>query len=465
MVQENPSSLFSDVPATWREMSAGSMFTCGRRSGSEVACWGSPMNGQLGLGVQNTSAVLAPETLFFNTLGEVFSSPPPPVAPASPVIESPANAPEVTLPVPNNATEIDQGSDSSIGAIVGGVVGGLVVLTLAGFLIWFFVRRRKKSRESSSNSEDQSNPSEVMEDIEQAKEGHLEEETIKTEEIQENTDFTNMADASDPKEVLISFAEENPPDIVEADTLTSNVEMEEAVVFNDRVQDSSEEIGEDEKYYEKMATPEEKYTTISTLKLESPQVRNFDTMIIQKKLNFTRSRPFLSLYQKTKHFDRAVKPSSKKYDDSISWYNPPRIFSKHNFSEYIRNDIDIDSVNKLSELWESGGNEKKAFLQEYIGKIHGLQLTRQELDNLPEERRKISLSESCHNISTLIEDIRPILWDLAMTKSPFHMRRKRFNVSWDESRYLKVYGSVQRVLLQSIQNALNLMEQDDRYVI
>ena len=487
MVQENASSPFYNIPDTWIEISAGSAYTCGRKPQNEVACWGSTMNGQLGIGVQNTRAVLAPvivTTLLFNATDEI-SVPlsPSVVAPApeilpdpldslppvpEPLVSLPASAPEILpvlvapaplMPVPENITETDQGSSSSIGAIVGGVVGGLVVLALAGFLIWFLIKRRRRSKEASPRSKEPSISSETTDDISRAEEGQPEDETVP--EIPVDAGVVSMLEVVDSKDDAMPLDRTSPQYPLESETFVGEEEREMEDIPEFGVQDGDEEIGEDVK---DEANIESEGTPFSTFKPELPQIRNFDTVVIQKKLNFTRSRSFLSLHQRTKHFDRAAKPASQKDGDSSSWYYPRRIFSKQDINEHMAKYMDNKSIEQISEIWESGGREEREFLQEYVGKVYGLHMTRQVLDSWPEESSKASLSESCNNISIIIEDIRLVLWDLAMTKSPFHIRRKKFNISWDESGYLKVYESVQRVLLQTIQNVINVISRDERYV-
>lgn len=53
------------------------------------------------------------------------------------------------LPTPSSSAA-SSSSKSSLGAIVGGVVGALAVIGLAGFILWYFVRRRRRQAQGRS---------------------------------------------------------------------------------------------------------------------------------------------------------------------------------------------------------------------------------------------------------------------------------------------------------------------------
>lgn len=495
-VRENPSSPY--LSSTWSEISAGEMFTCGRRfGGDQVSCWGSTTNGQLGAGVQGDKAILAPESVIFPAIIPGSATPPvstpppnvseiivpiPDVAPAeesnalgeAPEIDSiPTISPPVAAP-PSNAsgmiastpagapTAEEEVSNTPIGAIVGGVVGGLGVLAILVYCIWFFFKRKKKTQAKSQNSKEDTEISDTSEAISQAEEGHLGEKNALDEIVSSDheTGPTSVSDTFDYVAETISEPTNVCEQDIDDDVTIEEYHIEERCDVEEEVDVKEEEILEEAKGEPEMIkTSTDSFSAIIPSRI---QVRDFDTVVIQKKMNLIRSRAFLSLYQMTKHFERAPR-SQSTMSDSESWYRTYPVGSSEEFSLRLQDVIDTKSTESLLETWDRGSQECKAYLQEYLGRLSGLKTTRQVLDTWPEERSKTSLIESCNNLEVIIEGIRPILWDLAMKNSQFHTQRERFNICWDEDTYLKVYESVQRVLLQVMQNAFQVVRQDERY--
>lgn len=467
-VKENPRSLYANTSGTWSEISAGDMFTCGRRFGvNQVSCWGSTTNGQLGLGVQSNKAILSPETLFFTTSspGSRIPPPPPPPAPPPPPLP-PSNASGIIAAIPEGAPDDKQVSTTPIGAIVGGVVGGVVIIAIAIYFIWYIIKRKKNLQEKTEKNQEEMEISDTSEAISQAEEGQLGEKNVPHEIVPHcnETGPDSVSDAFDSSiKTILGDINIHESDSNDNNNMTEEYQLEEKCDVEEEAVHIKEEemVEEHEEAHEMITTSTDSFSEFIPSRI---QVRDFDTAVIQKKMNFTRSRSFLSLHQMTKHFERDQRsPSGKRERDSGSWYKPCPVTSHHELLQYLHDITDESSIESLSEKWDRGGQECRAYLQEYLGKLCGLRTTRQVFDTWPEERSKAALTESCNNLAIIIEDIRPILWDLAMKKSPFHTQRERFNICWDEDAYLTIYESVQRALLQSMQNALNLVQQDDRY--
>lgn len=466
VVSENVSALGTPVSITWGELSAGGEFTCGKGFDDNlVYCWGSNINGQLGLGSTAPTEVLYPQVLLSLPSEDFILPPAPEPVPFEPLVPSPEPAPvsssmppassnpedapfEPVVPTPEPAPAGEQSSSTPIGAIVGGVVGGIILVIIAGLFVWYLIKRKRNTKEKSTREVHQpdSSENESENSTSQIEEGHLHDNLVcPVEEI--------GAMPSSASDMSISISD------------TSHYEEEQIQDSGstDNIQNDGDEEG-DENNAEKVCNIVS-IDTFSNTSVSTPQVRNFDNAVIQKKLNFVRNQAFLSLHQMTKHFDRAPIPKPRKTSEYVSWYDPCPIARKEELVDYFHARKSDDLIEIASKVWDDGGNEQKRFLMEYVGKVHGLQMTCQVLDSWDFEKSKVSLRESCQQLMVIIEDIRPILWDLAMKQSPFHARRKKTNIIWDESDYLIVYKSVQKVLLRLMENVLRLVEQDDRYVV
>ncbi|KAI8103287.1 hypothetical protein M9435_004626 [Picochlorum sp. BPE23] len=463
---EIPKLVRTPTTVIWEQSGAGESHTCGMPIDmNQVYCWGSTKNGQLGVGDTDEVIVPVPRLLRFSLSRLPPPSPPVPIAEPSPsvpvqAIPPPPPPPILTpAPAPAPAPEESSGGGTSIGVIAGAAVGGACVLCILGLLLFFFIRKRKNKKGDDKQ---------VSEDIERgstrsstgSEDGSPEHPVDEQhpEELPVNDDDDEPAPASVnvfaiPKDASSTDEDEIVPD---APLPTQPVEQQEKEedhhddglydqgdddalptpptdTFTEEDQDTSqqeESRDDDEDIMEE--TQEE--TSFGT------SLAAFDTTVLEEKLSLERNPTFVQMYHMTQHFDKGQEYRSKS-EKYVSWYKP------------------VETLKDDSKRSTSAKKSKQKFLCEYEGKMNGLKKTADVLQNWSATSSR-HFGESCKKIIHIIQDITPTVWELGIMSSPFHAKRIKYGLRWDESMYLDVYKAAQDVAYVMCKRALEITDAD-----
>lgn len=465
---EIPKLVRTPTTVIWEQGGAGESHTCGMPIDmNQVYCWGSTENGQLGVGETDEDFVPVPRLLRFS----LSPAPPPPNSPVPIVEPSPSipvqsipPPPPLLTPAPAPAPEEASGGGTNIGVIAGAAVGGACVLCILALLAFFLIRRRKNKKEDGKHA---------TEDIERgstisstgSEEGNLEHPVDEhPEELSANED-DDGEHASPPVNVFAVPVDESSTDeddVVPVAPLPSQLaEHQEQEQKEDHRDDGLYEQSDDVALPIPPAdtfTEEEQHTSQQEESREDQEeileetheetsfgtsLAAFDTTVLEEKLSLERNPTFIQMYHMTQHFDkgREYRSKSEKY---VSWYKP------------------VDTLKDDSKRSTSAKKSKQKFLCEYEGKMNGLKKTADVLQNWSATGSR-QFGESCKKIIHIIQDITPTVWELGIMSSPFHAKRMKYGLPWDESMYLDVYKAAQDVAYVMCKRALEITDADKEY--
>lgn len=452
---EIPKLVKPPTTVIWEQSGAGESHTCGMPIDmNQVYCWGSTENGQLGIGDTDEDFVTVPRLLRFS-----IAPPPPPPSPPVPNVEPSPSVPvqsippppPVIAPAPAPTPEEASGSSVSTGVIVGAAVGGVCVLCILGLLAFFFIRRRKKKKKKGDDKQ-------VSEDIEG---GSGQSSTGSEEGSLDHPGDGNPQDLpvnDDDNEPIVPPI--NPISTAPMDASRSSPDEEDPVpvvpsqFVEEHGQEEKEKDRHDDALYEQsdtvslpIATPDSLAKDDDGEIVEEEQEETsfgtslaaFDTTVLEEKLSLQRNPAFVQMYHMTQHFDRGQEYRSKS-ERYVSWYKP------------------VDIPKKTT----SAKRSKDKFFGEYEGKMNGLKRTADVLQNWSTTSSK-EFGESCRKMIHIIQDITPTVWELGIMSSPFHVKRIKYGLPWDESKYLDVYKAAQDVAYVMCKRALDLTDADKEY--